>query len=167
MLACVSACLPAVLQGSCAEPGTASLGVPLIIWGVHSGGAVSWGIINRAEGTTSGVNAFEIPGRAAGLWGRAQASEPGVLTSVHSIALLQKTHCALPHSPASKRSLRTFTPALPAVISRLSRIFANDRFQKRFQGKCFVFQGFPASHNDGRRFPQFSKDFSTFKRQAK
>ena len=41
LLACVFACLPAVLQGWCIEAGTASLGVPLILWGVHWVGVIS------------------------------------------------------------------------------------------------------------------------------
>ena len=89
----------------------------------------------------------------------------GVLSTVHSFGSLIKTSFSFPPSPASWRSLGTFTRALPASISTLSRIFANCYFQDALHANPLFCWYFVHPDKDYRRFPHFSKYFLTFQRK--
>ena len=89
----------------------------------------------------------------------------GVLSTVHSFGSLIKTSFSFPPSPASWRSLGTFTRALPVNISTLSRIFANCYFQDALHANPLFCWYFVHPDKDYRRFPHFSKGFSQSNRR--
>ena len=111
------------------------------------------------------MNAQDFPGDGAGLGGIAKLQEQGVLWGVHWAACFKKTCFAFPPSPASWRSLGSFTAALPATISILSRIFANLFFQDALHAKPWISLYFVHPDKGSRRFPHFSKGFSPSNRR--